>query len=239
MWPRVDEASFENTAGSRRIVSSRDVVTRTLAELCAASSRLEARWALIGGQALIAYGVPRDTLDADALVEEHMLGDLATELVARFAWSALVYDHDTGDYATTAEAVVHYMEDPVLFDLGQERVMIPLRSAAGLLVELLAAQHPVEKTMVEQAALKQHFDTAVPVAPLGGILLVKAKADRIKDIAAIEQAAEHLPRAVIERAFAWADAHDPATAEDLKAVVHGARVRRAPVRTAPCTPRKK
>ena len=105
----------------------------------------------------------------------------------------------------------------------------------GLLVELLDAQHPIEQQMVAEAALRNHFGARVPVAPLGGVLLVKAKADRTKDIAALEQAAEHLSAPILHAAIAWARDCDPATADDIDSIVNAARVRRTPVRKEPYT----
>ncbi|MBI4701759.1 MAG: hypothetical protein HY744_11480 [Deltaproteobacteria bacterium] len=145
----------------------------------------------------------------------------------------MVYDDRTGDYEDASDVTVHFMQDPVLFDVGEERWLIPLRSPLGLPVELLAAQHPVEQEMVETAVPKRHGGVAVPVAPLGGVLLVKAKADRPKDVAAIEQAAEHLPAAQLRDAVAWATERDEATAKDLRAILQAARTRRAPVGTRP------
>jgi hypothetical protein len=188
---------------------------------------------------LIAHGVPRDTLDADALVSEGRVGDLAMELVEHFDWRPLSYDTDSGDYLDTSEPTAHFMDDPVRFDIGAERVTYPLRSRAGLLVELLSAQHPIEEEMVAAAIIRRHFGAAVPVAPLAGVLLVKTKADRTKDVAAIEQAAEHLGAAVLGEAVEWARQRDPETAADLEAILQHARSRRAPTRKEPYRPRRK
>jgi hypothetical protein len=116
--------------------------------------------------------------------------------------------------------------------------MIPLRSPLGLLVELLAAQHPVEQEMIDTAVARILQGVAVPVAPLGGILLVKTKADRPKDVAAIEQTGEHLSAVEVDDAVAWAKQRDAATAEDLRAILTAARTRRAPTRTKP-SPRRR
>ena len=48
---------------------------------------------------------------------------------------------------------------------------------------------------------------------------------------AIEQTAEHLPPQVLADAVAWARKRDPATADDLAAILSTARVRRVPKRT--------
>jgi len=207
------------------------VVASALLDLSrAVRSVTNADWALIGGQALIVYGVPRETLDADALVSSDALGDIAVTLVSTFGWTPLVYDERVDDYVESEEPTVHFMDDPVLFDVHEERRMIPLRTPLGLPVELLAAQHPVEQEMIEAAVLRVHQGVKIPVAPLGGILLVKMKADRKKDVAAVEQTAEHLPAATVQEAVAWARRRDPATAEDLTAVMKASRARRVPLR---------
>lgn len=238
-WPRVDERSHLETPGSLRMALAPEAVTRALTDLLRAAETVGAHWSLVGGQALIAHGVPRDTLDADALVAKERLGDLAVELCESHAWKALEYDEGSGDYVETTRPTAHFMEDPVLFDLGTERVLYPLRSASGLLVELLAAQHPVEEEMVREATLRRHFGAVVPVAPLGGVLLMKAKADRTKDVAAIEQAAEHLAAPTIEDIVAWARARDAETAADLESTLRTARARRAPTRKEPYSPKRK
>lgn len=217
---------------------SRTTVSNALSDLGRAARASDASWALVGGLALLAHGVPRDTLDADALVESEKLTTLAHVLVGTFGWEPLVYDPATGDYVAANDVTVHFMDDPVLFDVGQERMMIPIRSSLGLHVDLIAAQHPVERSMIVLSSIRSHAGVRVPVAPLGGVLLVKAKADRVKDRAALEQAAEHLLAPSVEAALAWASRHDPTSAEDLRAILTLARARRAPSRTE-AYPRKK
>lgn len=219
-------------------MTSDTIVTSAVLDLLRAAVAARTEWALIGGQALIAYGVPRETLDADALVAPGALETLAEVLVVTFGWTPLVYDDRTEDYAVAREVTVHFMDDPVLFDVGEERRMVPLRSPLGLPVELLAAQHPVEHAMLDGAMLRAHYGVRVPTAPLGGILLVKTKADRSKDVAAVEQTGEHLGAKELDAAVAWARHHDPASAEDLVAILRAARARRAPKRTVPYKRRK-
>lgn len=189
-------------------------------------------WALVGGQALVAHGVPRDTLDADALVDRDKLGTLAHALCDA-GWQALVYDGSTREFRVVDAPTTHYFDDPVLFDCGEERAMVPLRSPDGLDVDLIAAQHPVEVEMVLTAAPLRLYEVSIPVAPLGGVMLVKAKADRLKDVAALEQSAEHLSGRVTDAAVAWARRHDPSTAEDLDAILRTAQARKTPKRTEP------
>jgi hypothetical protein len=203
-------------------------VSSALLDLTRAARNIRTEFALVGGQALQSYGVPRTTQDADALVTRDDLEALADELVDRFGWTPLDYDEDADGYVACERPVVLLMNDPVLFDIHEEREMIAFETPLRLTVELLAAQHPVEIEMVDQAVLRVHHSVRVPVAPLGGVLLIKTKANRNKDTAAIEQTVEHLPVDQIESAVAWANAHDPATAEDLQALVQGVRIRRKP-----------
>jgi hypothetical protein len=207
------------------------VVQAALAALARAASAVGAEWALIGGHALRAHGVPRDTLDADALVPLGHALDLADRLVAEFHWTPIVYDAAVRDFVESDEPLFQYMDDPVLYDIGEQRSMIMLRTPEGLPVDILGAQHPVERIMLDEAAPTASYGRDVPVAPLGGVLLVKTRAGRLKDEAAIEQAAEHLSATTLRAAVAWAEREDPATSEDLAALIHAARVRLVPNRT--------
>jgi hypothetical protein len=210
-------------------------IASALGDLAAVVRAASSSWALVGGHALRVHGVPRDTLDIDAFVEEAHLESLACDLVAEHDWIPLRHDARTNRYALVGEATVHRMDDPVLFDVGAERCMVPLASREGVVVELLAAQHPVEREMIDEACVRLYCERRVPVAPLGGVLLVKAKADRRKDRGAIDQAAEHLGRSVLEAAVAWASGRDPATAEDLAIQIHEVLHRRTPTRTNPAS----
>lgn len=204
------------------------MVTSALLDLTRAVHNVSTQMALVGGQALQSYGVPRTTEDADALIVREDLETLANELVDAFGWTPFDYDDDTGEYVPTDRPVVLLMDDPVLFDMHQEREMIALDTPLELTVELLAAQHPVEAEMLSRADIRTHYDVRVPVAPLGGVLLVKVKAHRNKDTAAIEQTVEHLPAEQINAAVAWADEYDTATTEDLRSIIRNVRVRRTP-----------
>ena len=206
-----------------------DAVTAALSDIVEIARSYDFEWALVGGLALQSYGVPRHTLDVDAFVAEDNILQFADALILDAGWLPLVYSVDSGDYVETSEAILHYMDDPVLFDVGQQRVMIPLSTKDGLPVELIAAQHPVEVEMMERSVIRRHYGIRIPIAPLGGILLVKTKADRLKDKAAIEQVAEHLSGSTLQSAIAWAEERDPATAEDLRSIISVARIRRNPV----------
>jgi hypothetical protein len=207
------------------------VVQAALADLASAASAIDVEWALIGGHALRAYGVPRDTLDADALVPLEQALALADKLTDEFGWIPIIYDAASRDYVEVDEPLFQYMDDPVLYDIGEQRSMIMLQTPQGLPVDILGAQHPVEQLMVDEAKRTATYGRDVPVAPLGGVLLVKTKAGRLKDEAAIEQAAEHLPASELQAAVAWAKREDAATSEDLTSLIETARARLAPNKT--------
>ncbi len=206
-------------------------MTNATAAIVKILHRSSVPWALIGGQALQAHGVPRNTLDQDILVPLESLVGTALMLAGQKGWKPLRYSKRTGDYVVAPVTTIHHMDDPVLYDIGQQRTMIPLLAPGGVIVEILAAQHPVESDMIDGSVLTRHRGCYVPLAPLGGILLVKVKADRTKDVAAVEQAAESLPSADLRKAVRWAEKRDPATAQDLASIVEATKLRRNPVRT--------
>lgn len=222
-----------------RYVASEEPAARTALMAIAKTARTtDVSWALIGGQGLLAHGIPRDTLDLDILVPPEALEEFALNLTSRDGWVPLRFDQSQRDYVDAQVVMVLTMQDdPVLMDIGEDRSMIALRCGA-LVVELLAAQHPVEQALLDEAHVQAHHGVSVPVAPLGGILLVKAKAHRLKDLAALEQAAEHLDKADIDRALRWARRWDPATTEDLESILMAARMRRAPSKETPARRRR-
>lgn len=212
---------------------SESAVANALLDLRRAADHARVPWALIGGQALISYGVPRETLDVDAIVSPDGIWRMIEYLISSLDWTSLAYDDATRDYVPATDPETHFMDDPVLFDIGEERQMVPLRSPMGLVVELLVAQHPIEDAMIDEAASRRHYGVTIPVAPLGGVLLVKMKADRKKDVAAIEQAAEHLDQPKLKAAIQWAHDHDADTADDLLSVMSATAARRVPLRKNP------
>lgn len=189
-----------------------------------ASEAIGARWALIGGQALIAYGVPHDTDDIDVLVSAHDIEDLALSLCAFADWMPLEYRAWERDYVPAAKPTLHRFDDLLLWALPCERVMYSLRASQGLLVQLLAAQHPVEKEMVAAATPGARFGMTIPLAPLGGLLVVKFLVGRIKDVAAIERAAGVLPQTTLDAANAWVRERIPAAANGLARAIEQARM---------------
>src|SRR5262249_12728960 len=157
--------------------------------------------------------------DVDVLVERHDTLALATELCRAAGWTPLQYRSWTRDYVPVAEPTLHHFDDLVLFSLPCERVMYSLLSPPRLLVQLLSAQRRIERAMIDDAAPGQHFGVRVPLAPLGGVLLVKGLAERTKDIAAIEQTAEQAPSGALDEAVAWLRKQDRVSAEWLTSVV--------------------
>ena len=208
-------------------------VTAALLEIDRAAFLQKIDWSLIGGLALRAHGLPRDTDDADAFVPTASLSRVATTLVETFGWTPLRYERRKRDYVRSRAAMIHYMDDPVLFDVHAQRQMVPLRTQLGLLVELLAAQHPIERRMILESKTINVYGVNVPLAPLGGILTVKMKANRGKDLRALEQAAEHIPADQLRKALAWSRKHDPSTAEEIESLMKEVHLRRVPKRTTP------
>ena len=70
-------------------------ITSALLDIRRAATNARIPWALVGGQALLAYGVPRHTEDVDALVPPLDLEDFANELVDTFGYVPLLYDSAT------------------------------------------------------------------------------------------------------------------------------------------------
>lgn len=69
-------------------------------------------------------------------------------------------------------------------------------------MQLLSAQHRIERAMIDAAMPGRHFGVTVPLAPLGGRWPVKRLAERNKDIAAIEQTVEQAPIEALDDAVA-------------------------------------
>ena len=221
--PPPDDLSFKEGKDGKPLPP--ESVARTLEDLVRTAEAIGVRWALIGGQALLAHGVPRETRDVDVLVSRHATLALATELCRSAGWTPLQYRSWTRDYVPVAEPTLHHFDDLVLFSLPCERVMYSLRSPPRLLVQLLSAQHRIERAMVDDAVPGLHFGVRVPLAPLGGVLLVKALAERTKDIAAIKQTAEQAPSEALDEAVAWLQKQDQVSAEWLTSVVDQAKAR--------------
>jgi hypothetical protein len=118
--PPPDDLSFKEGDGGPL---APEAVARTLEDVARVATAIGAGWALIGGQALLAYGVPRETLDVDVLVSPRATSALATELCRSAGWTPLQHRSWTRDYVPVAEPVLHHFDDLVLFSLPYERVM--------------------------------------------------------------------------------------------------------------------
>jgi hypothetical protein len=204
-------------------------VQYALLDLSRAARNDEASWALVGGQALRMHGVHRQTLDADVMVPTESAETIAQYLVSVLGWMPLKYSSRAKGYVKAKKVEVHRMDDPVLFDIQEQRLMIPLLTPFDLVFELICAQHPVEQDMITFALPVKIEHFTVFLAPLGGVLLVKVKADRAKDIGAVEQAVEGLPGTAIKEAIAWAKKRDPETAADISSIAKSVDVRRTPI----------
>ena len=224
--PPQDELSFKEGNNGEPLPS--ESVARALEDLVQVADTIGVRWALIGGQALLAHGVRRETGDVDVLVSHHATLTLATELCRSAGWTPLQYRSWTRDYVPVAEPKLHHFDDLVLFSLPCERVMYSLYSSQRLLVQLLSAQHRIERAMVDDTVQRRHFGVSVPLAPLGGVLLVKALAERTKDTAAIKQTAEQAPSEALDEAVTWLRKQDSVSAEWLTSVVDQAKARGVP-----------
>ncbi len=80
--------------------------------------------------------------------------------------------------------------------------------------------------MVDDAMPARHLGVRVPLAPLGGVLLVKGLAERTEDLAAIEQIAEQAPIEALDERVAWLRRQDRMSAEWLMSIVAQAKARR-------------
>jgi len=172
-----------------------------------------APWALIGGRALIAHGVRRDSDDVDVLVPPHSLKSIANTLVDSCAFQPL--EHVGGGRFIPRDAVdVHWADS-----FGKTRFTVPLLTPLGMRLELLGALHQAEYDMIATSNVQKYLSLSVPVAPLGGVLLLKTMAHRDKDVAAIEQAARNLTFEELRSAMVWAVQRDAKTAAVLWSII--------------------
>lgn len=116
-----DDLSFKEGNDGKPLFP--ESVADTLEDLARVADAIGVRWALIGGQALLAHGVPRETGDVDVLVSRQATLALATELCSSAGWTPLQYRSWTRDYVAVAEPTLHPFDDLVLFSLPCDRVM--------------------------------------------------------------------------------------------------------------------
>ena len=93
-------------------------------------------------------------------------------------------------------------------------------------MQLLSAQHRIERAMVDDAMPARHLGVRVPLTSLGGVLLVKGLVERTEDLAAIEQTAEQAPIEALDEGVAWLRRQDRMSAEWRTSVVTHAKARR-------------
>ena len=174
-------------------------------------------WALIGGRALIAHGVRKDSDDVDVLVPPHSLKNLANTLVDSCAFQPLKHVGG-GRFVPMATVGLHWADS-----FGKTRFTVPLLSPLGMRLELLGALHHAEHDMIATSNVQKYLGLSVPVAPLGGVLLLKTMARRDKDVAAIEQAARNLTFEELRSAMVWAVQRDAKIASVLWSIIHPVR----------------
>lgn len=190
---------------------------RALQEVAREQPRIP--WALIGGLALQAHGVPRTLLDIDILVRFSDLERLAKRLAAA-GWQPFYWDQRTKSYKPQKRVEVQEFDnDPVLRELGEARQIVQIGSPQGFPFDILAAQHPFEQAGFDEREVSRAFGVNAPLVPLGSLLLAKALADRQKDRGTIEQVAETLPGNELEAAVRWAKKYDPKAAKRLAAAI--------------------
>jgi len=174
-------------------------------------------WALIGGRALIAHGVRKDSDDVDILVPPHSLKVVANALVDSCAFQPLEHVGG-GRFVMMGTVSVHWADA-----FGKTRFTVPLLSPLGMRLELLGALHKAEHDTIATSNVQKYLGLSVPVAPLGGVLLLKTMARRDKDVAAIEQAARNLTFEQLRSAMVWAVQRDAKIAAALWSIIHPVR----------------
>ena len=205
-------------------------VAITLFDISRAAHAIGAPWSLIGDEALRVRGVPGPTMGIDLLVASESIEVFAEKLVTGFHWTPLAYDRERACNVTARRVKLECFEDPALADIGQVRQRISLDSFVCVQVTLFAAQHPIELDMIEPESDDPMFHAySIATAPLGGVLLMKAKLGRTRDFEAIQHTAENLSATAMSEAIAWAHARDPENAEVLAKIVRAAQERRVPI----------
>jgi predicted nucleotidyltransferase len=129
------------------------------AEITAVLNRLKLPYMLIGGMALAAWGEPRATLDVDITL-----------------WPA-------GSLHDTVRNICHEVRsraaDPEAF--AERTRVLPLVSRAGPRIDVLFAAFPFEKQMIDRAHTRTIDKTAVRVATVEDLIVLKAVSKRVRD----------------------------------------------------------
>jgi hypothetical protein len=139
-----------------------------LAACARALHRVERPAMIIGGLAVIARGVPRQTVDIDATMWAEGL-DVATVLPA-----------------LAAEGLVPRTADAIVF--ARERHVLLLRhEPSGTPLELILAFLPFERAALERAELVDFGGVSVPAATAEDLIIYKAVAWRDRDRSDVER----------------------------------------------------
>lgn len=125
------------------------------------------RLVIIGGVARGVWAAPRATMDVDILVE----ADDATLVIPHAAYAGLV--------AVPEEVAA-------LRDSGMTRLRLPDHLRGAIRLDILAADHPYYRRVIERSRPVELFSQRVRVAAPEDILLLKLLADRIQDRADVE-----------------------------------------------------
>jgi hypothetical protein len=104
----------------------RQGIAFSLRDLSSAATALDSVWAIMGGHALIAWGVPRDTPEIDAMVDPDLIEELAATLVGKSGWVPLECNDQGRSFLVTDAVTLREKEDPVMRAAGPIRIMIPL-----------------------------------------------------------------------------------------------------------------
>ncbi|MBI5537238.1 MAG: hypothetical protein HY898_31240 [Deltaproteobacteria bacterium] len=184
----------------------RDAIASSLRDFSEVAATLAAPWALIGGHALIAHGVPRYSPDLDLLVADDRIRPVVAVLVSGFGWARL-QPHQQAN-----------------------RPLILRRRAESLQVNLHPARGKISCEAIARPVMREHCSVPVPVARLGAVLLMLLAADRVIDRAAIEQTVGHLRRPALRDALDWATKRSPELGAKLRAIMDNARAPRFSLR---------
>lgn len=214
--------------------NSEDNKRKALHTLDAAWSKtapLDQKYALIGTQALMAYGGAETAADIDIMVlrPRNVYEELRKELVREWGWETFNWAgrvrHHINNVAVADVSGLEDDPDPGYNRADSPTLVYRAKTPEGVIVDLtMAAVLASHKEMVEKAKPMLLCPTAtacgvaIPVAPLGGVLLLKGKANRDKDIEGLKLAQQLLPETVTREAVTWAMTHDTETGMRLAGI---------------------
>lgn len=160
---------------------------RALGQLAKDLTRLDAKWAVIGGLAVSARAEPRATRDIDVAVAvdgDHQAEQIVSTLTAMgYAIEAVLEHKITGRMATV-------------------RLRAPGESALGVLVDLFFASSGVEPEIVRDAGILELWpEMSLRVAAIGHLLALKVLAARPKDLEDIQWLLKHASPEDLESAY--------------------------------------